>query len=1147
MNVDKLQFFGSNGFNLNFSWNKKYGYWEGNIYLPKVSVGLYANTSIYILEEIGSEFFFPTGNGKIKFNWDRSNKFVDEFFMFNFDEDYILTETSALIYTPNDGPECNTLIINRFDNYECDLSNGFSDESKKALPVHVAFMASEKYDATTYNRTLIMSYNNEVIAKIKFYAETVEEDERLKIWNDNLGYNITPEDTMIFYKSDIKEYRPDYMLLNEKRKELMMEGSNIYPYIGSYKAIINAIKFFGYENLNIIEYWRCVNPDDKNFGKVFHSSKYSLTKKETLRIGARNIILPNKDYRKINALALVYSINKPTGQIDEWELPIVKEKFTYTIEEALIKLFALRKKLNKEFMPGSSKIIDIIGEANYFGIHGIAKIHDESCSEISEHQDQLSFDVYPKKYIHITDNEYYDRYINIKKNNDSTESIAFHNQMLSDIFSNSLNDIRDERLKKDHISLTNPENCEYYTDYYRDVFVDQVVYKAILNNDDYPYDSQEYDYTGNPYTRFTAKTVLRNTSFQPVTFNDCDLKFSCMPSNASKDNNGRIIDSPTQLNPTFENIDTIIKPQKIKWEINMSKPDIDIDGVKYQVDEELKNVGILKTYEYHDLNLLPTITQLAEKFKSRVGSIDEYNQFFAELPYLGYYDVTMTLGDDDGRGGMTNTSKKTVTKCIKVEPYQIEIIGFYYDARDLPEKLKYENDENSVMYKFIQENINHMHGWATAERTDYGENALPIDQTMPYYEAEGDMIGTGPYFNENVEDEWYLADNLTYEIGLLEPIIKYTRYIRSGVDVKPYTWFLLGYEYSKIAGKVNPCWTITNETTGETERSFYGKYLTLLVKKEGNYKVTLTLEDKNGNKYEITRNIIVVKKDANYKLYQTFKKEYDNMTEQDMLRELNEFYAQDKENGDDDTPVEYEEVDVDVTGETFFENDYINVHVTGYVDYDKDIIDVDVNGTVSFETDHYDVDVEGIVIGTTPVSVDVTIIPNSPIPVTIDGTISETEVVPVSVDASVSGSETVPVSIDGSIIETDTVPVDVEMTVSESEIVPVGVEASLMESETVPVNLDITVSENENVPVNIDATVMPTDIIPVNVDVTVSGQDVVSTNIDATVIESDVVSTNIDATVIQSDVVPVNIDASLSGQDIVPVNIDVTIDEEENE
>ena len=54
-----------------------------------------------------------------------------------------------------------------------------------------------------------------------------------------------------------------------------------------------------------------------------------------------------KDYKKINSLSLVYSINEPTGDVDEWELPKVKEKFTYTIEEALIKLFALRKKDRK--------------------------------------------------------------------------------------------------------------------------------------------------------------------------------------------------------------------------------------------------------------------------------------------------------------------------------------------------------------------------------------------------------------------------------------------------------------------------------------------------------------------------------------------------------------------------------------------------------------------------------------------------------------------------------------------------------------------------------------------------------------------------------------------------------------------------------
>ena len=240
MNIDNLHFFDSNGYELNFEQNSD-GFWEGSIYLPKVSVGLYANTTIYVLEKISNstgfsysnesfdviedidtsnynnEYFFPKGTGKIKFKWDPLNTFVDEFFMFNFDESYTLKETSSLIYTPNDGPECNTLLVNTFDVYEIPLENTFNS---KALPIHIAFMANENDDATTYNRTLIMSYEGETVAKIKFYAETVEEDERLKIWNDNLGYNITPEDEMLFYKSDIKEYKPDYILLNEKRKEL---------------------------------------------------------------------------------------------------------------------------------------------------------------------------------------------------------------------------------------------------------------------------------------------------------------------------------------------------------------------------------------------------------------------------------------------------------------------------------------------------------------------------------------------------------------------------------------------------------------------------------------------------------------------------------------------------------------------------------------------------------------------------------------------------------------------------------------------------------------------------------------------------------------------------------------------------------------
>lgn len=885
MVIKNLQFFNSNGYNLNFDWNDS-GYWEGTIYLPKVSVGLYVNTSIYVLEKVenggdspifNNSLSFPTGDGKIIFRWDSINKFVDEFFMFDFDETYTLTETSALVYTPNDGPDCNTLIINRFDEYEIPIDNTFSS---KALPIHIAFMAHERYDGTTYNRTLVMYHNDTVIARIKFYAETVEEDERLKIWNHNLGYNITPEDTMIFYKSDIKEYMPDYMLLNEKRKELMMEGSNIYPYIGSYKAIINAIKFFGYENLNIIEYWRNVNPDDENFGKIYHSSKYSLKHKETLRIGTRNIVLPNKDYKKINALALVYSINKPTGEVDDWDLPEVKEQFTYTIEEALIKLFALRKKLNKEFMPGTSRIIDIIGEANYFGLQGITKISDFSYIEEPDRVLKLDFDVEPSKYVHITDNEYFNRYINIIKNT-NLENVPVGKRFISDLTNFTVNDIINEypRLTNPQQTIygtlrTNNDRCDYYREYYREAFVDYTIYKAIQNNDDYSFENEEYDYyTSTGYPRFSAKVILRCNMFEDATFDNCELKFNCKRTIITTPGQDPIQDNGT-YNVTFDNINDFNNPDKISWKINMSAPD-DETG-EYQIDDDAKNIGTIKKYKPKSFEQSLTNENMTQ-----------YGQWFVELPYVGYYDVTMTI----------NGQKKTKKKCIKVEPYNIDVIGFYYDARELPKNMKYENPEDSVMYNFIQDNINNMTGWAVSERTNITE---PTEFSMPTYTYLGEMINTGPYYNENIDDEWYLADNLTYEMSKLKPIVKYTRYIKSGVDVKPYTWFLLGYEYSKIAGKVNPVWTIKNNTEGGEPKEFKGRFLTMLLKKEGNYTVTLTLEDKNGNTYNTSRNIIVVNKSANYKLYQTFKKEYDYMTEENLIRELNDIYYNVNEEGQGD-------------------------------------------------------------------------------------------------------------------------------------------------------------------------------------------------------------------------------------------------------
>lgn len=862
MNKKNLHFFDKNGYNLNFEWNGRNGYWEGSVFLPKVSVGIHSNTSIYVLEESDGEFAFPKPSASgdtVMFYWDRLNKFVDEFFMFNFDENYILKDTSALVYTPNDGPDCNTLIINRFDEYEVELRDEVA-----ALPIHIAFVANERENATTYNRTLVMSYGGETVARIRFYCETIEEDERLKVWNQNLGYNIKPEDTIIFYKSDIKEIRPDFSLLNEKRKELMLEGHNIYPYIGSYRAIINAIKFFGYDNLGIIEYWKNINQYDENFGKIYHSSRYSLTKKETLTIGARTITLPNRDYKKTNKIALVYSINQPTGEVDEWELPLVKEKFTYTIEEALIKLYALRNKLNKEFMPGSSRIIDIIGEANYFGIHALHKTNMVFDALVSNNQFKTDFEVKPGKYVHITDDRYFDKYIVEKKeyegeqgSYEEKDKIKQFN-VINDISSMKISDVSGETVSL----LTNEkpddiEICDLYTDYYNEVFIEHSRFEE-------PEDKDEY------FAPASAKVVLENTSFVGNTFGESDICFGYRLHQLKENPEGRF-DQITYVEDdcsddtkhiTFGNIDSFWH-ESVSWRIEMSQN---------QVDDELENIGKNKTYPIHEDFII-----------EKSGGIEDCKKIFVKLPYVGYYDVTITI---DGK-------KHKKTKCIKVEPYHIDIKGFYYDTRELPEDMRYEIEEGSDMYNFIQDRMRDMIGWAVSEKTS--DEYVDDDFAMTTYTTNGTILNKSPYYTRKIIEEWQMADNVSYQSSLLIPDIKYVRYVRNGVDVKPFTWFILGYEYTKIVGKIEPEWTIINNNTHK-ERTYSGKYMTCLLREEGNYTIKLTVKDNNGNTYEASRNIFVVKKDANHKIYQTFKKEYDYLEEQrelELTRSYQTFFIDD--------------------------------------------------------------------------------------------------------------------------------------------------------------------------------------------------------------------------------------------------------------
>ena len=669
MVVKNLEFFDKNGYNLNLNWNEVYQIWEGNIFFPRVSVGLYENTTIYIMEDLkyGSNddrYSYPTGEGNIVFQWDIVNSFVDEFFMFNFDDDYVLKDTSSLIYTPYDGPLCETLIINRFDKYNVPLKEDI--EQNDLLEVHVAFIASENSSECTYKRTLVISYENGYtkydIAKITFYAETIEEDERLKVWNENLGYNLKPEDTILFKHSDIHEYMPNYELLNEKRKELMLEGHNIYPFIGSYKAILNAIKFFGYDNLNIVEYWRNINGYDSEFGKIYRTYVYSLKNKKSYSTKRKPISLDTQNFQKLNHISLVYNINHPEKvdgiKYDDYGLPNViedfdkdkRDDFRLTIEEALVKLFALKKKLNDEFMPGSTKITDIIGEGNYFGINLIGNNPQISTVNYVELRERVNFKVFPDKHVYLTENEGFARFIAEQRDLHIDETIGeLGNKTIEELGkeygdSDSDSDIAINELDKrtlGHIinGLMEKENnvvCNLYDEYYT------------LTDGNKFGDAKDYGLIDIPEPRIIYK----------------DIVLDDVPNDPYGEN---------EIIPDMVVCAKAILTGEYNDDIDITSP------IEWKVTHP--ETGWSVTYS---------------------GDVNIYGSVFVQLPYLGNYDVEIRVWDR-----YNHCCYQFEKDAIIVEPYNIEIRGFYLDARPLPDNLKYdlmvpqeylENVENKYKY-----------------------------------------------------------------------------------------------------------------------------------------------------------------------------------------------------------------------------------------------------------------------------------------------------------------------------------------------------------------------------------------------------------------------------------------------------------------
>ncbi len=371
--------------------------WTGTVYLPEVSASLYETVNLFILEEC-------IQNNDLVINKPLSPDDIINTFNFSWEltrpdesEDVIMygmrmdkgsafvkeLKTQELELAPN----------SNIESQDADFFKTITEHDNVALQVNIA-LASE--NPGIHKRTLLVTAGDTVVARIKFYGEVETEDDRFKVLLANLGASLEAEDFMIFKSHDISEMHPDYQLLNQKRKELLLELNNIKPFVGTYKAILNAIDFFGYDKITLKEYWINVDNSSKTFGKLHavpvpnSSVRGEMTRKK-LRFK-----VPSKTQKKTSRFSLVYRLNEPNGTFDQWDFANVDEVFDFTPEEVLIKLYGLKNRLQRDFLPLEAKIVDITGEGDYFTQKNMNMWKIQNPIGFFSEGHRVKFDVWPR-------------------------------------------------------------------------------------------------------------------------------------------------------------------------------------------------------------------------------------------------------------------------------------------------------------------------------------------------------------------------------------------------------------------------------------------------------------------------------------------------------------------------------------------------------------------------------------------------------------------------------------------------------------------------------------------------------------------------------------------------------------------------------
>ncbi|MGK3947064.1 hypothetical protein ABK046_52930, partial [Streptomyces caeruleatus] len=77
------------------------------------------------------------------------------------------------------------------------------------------------------------------------------------------------------------------------------------------------------------------------------------------------------------------------------DIPTVKESTDYSPDEVLIKLYGLKNKLQKNFLPLQAKIVDITGEGDYFSQFNLNVWNNQHSIKVQNAGQNVDFSRFP--------------------------------------------------------------------------------------------------------------------------------------------------------------------------------------------------------------------------------------------------------------------------------------------------------------------------------------------------------------------------------------------------------------------------------------------------------------------------------------------------------------------------------------------------------------------------------------------------------------------------------------------------------------------------------------------------------------------------------------------------------------------------------